>query len=405
VTVKHPSRQTLALAGAAALLAALAWAVFRPAAVPVDVTVVRRGPLEVTVDEEGETRVRDRYVVAAPTTGRLLRIELDEGDALEAGALVARIEPVPLDPRDRASAEARLEAAEAQRSAAQARVGLARATLEQAGRSTQRSERLHQAGTLSAEDLEQAQLTLTQAQRELDAARESAHAAEHEVEAARAALLDAYGRQGAGGAAGDSGRCAEVPCVEVRAPVGGSVLRVREESERIVTAGTPLVEVGDPDDLEIVVDVLSTDAVRIRPGAEVRIEEWGGPGALSARVRLIEPSAFTKVSALGVEEQRVNVIADLLEETPGLGDGFRVEARIRVWEAADVLVAPTSALFRSGESWAVFVVEDGVARRRQVDVGERGGTAVEIRARLSEGETVVLHPSDRLRDGARVTLP
>jgi HlyD family secretion protein len=193
--------------------------------------------------------------------------------------------------------------------------------------------------------------------------------------------------------------------VELRAPVSGSVLRVLEESERIVAAGTPLLEIGNPEDLEIVVDVLSTDAVRIHPGTEARIEEWGGAGALRARVRLVEPSAFTKISALGVEEQRVNVIADLLEPAPGLGDGFRVEARIRVWQAADVLLVPASALFRAGESWAVFVVEDGVARRREIELGERGGTSAEIRANLAEGETVVLHPSDRLRDGARVKRP
>lgn len=402
---------------AAAVLAAagLAWWVFRPAPLRVDVAPVDRGPLRVTVDEEGETRVRQRYVVAAPTTGRLLRILLDEGDAVDAGSIVARIEPVPLDPRDSAAAQARLEAAEANESAARARVGLAQATLEQAQRGARRADQLSRAGTLAAEDLEEAQLELTRARRELEAARQAADATVHEVEAARAALIAAYAPEAGGPdetpvppagrpgpAAGGGGACAPAPCVEVRAPEGGQVLRVLEESERIVAAGTPLVELGDPAALEIVVDVLSSDAVRIRPGAPVLVEEWGGDRPLQARVRRVEPSAFTKVSALGVEEQRVNVLADLREAPLGLGDGYRVEARIVVWEAPDVLRAPASALFRSGKRWAVFAVEDGVARRREVEVGHRGTDAVEVLGGLDAGERVILHPGDRLEDGARV---
>jgi HlyD family secretion protein len=387
------------LAGSVLALALLAWVAFQPRPLAVDTADVVRGDLEVTVDEEGETRVRQRYVVAAPTTGRLLRIQLDEGDPVAVGDLLARIEAVPLDPRDRAAAEARLEAAEAQRSAAIARVGLARATREQAQRTEQRSRRLFDAGTLSAEALEQAQLARTQAQREFEAATEASHAAEHEVDAARAALIAAY--DGTPPEA-RTVECMEAPCVEVRAPVAGSVLRVREESERIVAAGTPLLELGDATRLEIVVDVLSSDAVRIRPGTPARIEEWGGGRPLRAKVRRVEPSAFTKVSALGVEEQRVNVIADLLEQAPGLGDGYRVEARIQVWQGSDVLLLPVSALFRAGSSWAVFVVRDGVARRREIEVGERGGSHAQVLANLAAGERVVLHPSDRLRDGARV---
>jgi len=388
------------MAAAGLALAALVWFVFRPQPLAVEVAQVERGALQVTVDEEGETRVRERYVVAAPTTGRLLRIGLDEGDAVAAGDLVARIEAVPLDPRDRAAAEARLEAAEAQESAAQARVGLARATREQAARTGARMERLREAGTVSDESLEQSQLALTQAERDLEAAAQAARAARYEVEAARAALIAAY--RPTPTSDGTDGVCSGSPCVEVRAPVAGSVLRVLEESERIVAAGTPLLELGNPGDLEIVVDVLSSAAVRIHPGAPARIEEWGGPNPVSAEVRRIEPSAFTKVSALGVEEQRVNVILDLLEAAPGLGDGFRVEARIQVWEGEGLLLVPASALFRAGESWAVFVVEDGLARRRPVEVGERGGARAEIRGQLSEGETVVVYPSDRLRDGMRV---
>jgi len=337
--------------------------------------------------------------VAAPTTGRLLRIDLDEGDVVAAGDVVARIESVPLDPRDQAAAEARLEAAEAQKSETIARVALARATREQAERTAQRAQRLREEGVLAVEALEEAQLALTQARRELDAALEASHAAEHEVEAARASLIATYGGSPPGGAAKG---CGQGPCVEVRAPVAGSVLRVFEESERVVAGGTPLLELGDPLDLELVVDVLSSDAVRIHPGSPVRIEDWGGDHPLRAEVRRVEPSAFTKVSALGVEEQRVNVIADPVDDAAGLGDGYRVEARIEVWRADDVLRVPVSALFRAGDDWAVFVVEDGIARRRPIEVGERGGTQAEVVAHLSEGEKVVLHPSDRLRDGVAV---
>jgi HlyD family secretion protein len=400
--VARPSRATLGALGGALLLGALGWWVFRPAPLRVDVGRVDRGALRVTVDEEGETRVLQRYVVAAPTTGRLLRIALDEGDAIEAGAVVARIEPVPLDPRDRAAAEARLEAAAASKSAAEARVGQARAALDQAKRAARRAERLFDAGTLSAEAREEADLALTSAEREHEAALYAAEAADHEVEAARAALIAAASGASADLADPDPRVCAPSPCVEVRAPVAGRVLRVHEESERIVAAGTPLLDLGDPDALEIVVDVLSTDAVRIETGAAMLVEEWGGARPLRAAVQRIEPSAFTKVSALGVEEQRVNVIGRLLEPAPGLGDGYRVEARIVVWEAADVLRVPASALFRAGEDWAVFVVEDGVARRRPIEVGERSRTAAEVRSGLGEGDGVVLHPSDRLADGARV---
>lgn len=381
-------------------VALLAWVVWRPAPIRVDVGLVRRGALQVTVDEEGETRVRQRYVVAAPTTGRVLRIDLDEGDPVKAGELVARIQAAPLDPRDRAAAEARLESAEANQKAADARVSLAKATREQAQRSSQRAERLRQAGTLSAEALEQAQLELTRARREYEAAQFASDAARHEVEAARAALIAAYEDQTPPG--GDEDACKKTPCVDVRAPVAGKVLRVREESERIVTAGTPLLEIGNPDALEIVVDVLSEDAVRIHPGAPVLIEDWGGGHPLHARVRRVEPSAFTKVSALGVEEQRVNVIADFVDPPSGLGDGYRVEARIVVWQGDDVLQVPTGALFRTGDTWSVFVVQGGVARLRRVEIGHRSSAAAEVSKGLEAGERVVLHPSDRIHDGSRV---
>jgi len=393
-----PRRRALLLAAGLAL-ALVAWWLLRPPPVAVELGEVTRGPLELTVDEEGETRVRQRFVVAAPATGRLLRIELDEGDALEAGEIVARIVPAPLDPRDRAAAEARLEAAEAAKQGAAARAALASAALVQAERDLARAERLREAGALSDGALEQAHLARTRAQREREAARFVVSAADHEVEAARAVLMAA---RTARPALSEEDCLTPGTCIEVRAPVAGRVLRVQEESERIVPAGAPLVEVGDPAAIEIVVDVLSADAVKIEPGADLWVEDWGGDTPLRATVRRVEPAGFTKISALGVEEQRVNVIADFEAPPDGLGDGYRIEARIVVWRGADVLRVPSSALFRRGEGWAVFGVEGGVAHRREVEIGVRGPFAAEVEAGLAEGEQVVLHPSDRLADGVRV---
>jgi len=390
---------------AAAALALVAWWLWRPRPIAVEVAPAQRGPLVVTVDEEGETRVRQRYVVAAPTSGRLLRIGLDEGDAVAAGDAVARIEPAPLGPRALAAAQAQLEAAQATERAATARMARAEAALTQAQRDASRAEQLHRAGTISDDAREKARLAETSAVREHEEARYAADAALHEIEAAQAVLIAA---STVGAPAGDGGAsstpCAGgTPCVEARAPVAGQVLRVLEESERIVVAGTPLLELGDPAALEIVSDLLSRDAVRVAPGARVLVEDWGGPGALEARVRRVEPSGFTKISALGVEEQRVNVVSDLVAPEPRLGDGYRVEVRIVVWEGADVVQVPASALFRAGEDWAVFIVEGGRARQRIVQAGEQGTFEAEIREGLAEGETVILHPSDRLRDGARVS--
>ena len=394
------ARRRISIGLAAGAVLAVGWTLLRPDPVPVDVAPVARGPLRVTVDEEGETRVRDRFTITAPTAGRLLRSELDAGDAVEPGMLIARIEPLPLDPRTHAGALARLEAAEATLSAARARVALTNAALEQARRSAARAEQLREKGTLSAEGYELAMLEQTRQEQESAAARFAADAAEHDAEATRAALLAT--QDSAAETAPARGDKRPSSRVEVRSPAAGRVLRVLEESERIIAAGTPLLEIGDPDSLELVIDVLSTDAVRIHPSARVIVEEWGGDGALEASVRRVEPSGFTKVSALGVEEQRVNVIADLAEPNPALGDGYRFEARIVVWEGPDVLQVPASALFRQAGAWSVFVVEGRRARRREVTIGQRGGFAAEIREGLSPGETVVLYPSDRLADGVRI---
>lgn len=378
----------------------LLWLVFRPAPVRVELGTVQRGRLVVTVDEEGETRVRDRFVVAAPIAGRVARLTLEAGDPVQAGSVVARMHPAPLDPRAQAEARARLEAAEAAVRGADARVDNARAAREQAARSATRARRLGESGTIGKQEWELAELDATQRQKELEAAEFAARAARYDLEAARAALMSA----GADGSQALVAACesGEPGCIELRSPVAGAVLRVPEKSERVVTAGAPLVELGDPSALEIVVDLLSTDAVKVRAGAPMLIEEWGGDEPLRAQVRRVEPSGYTKLSALGVEEQRVNVIGDFDGDTGGLGDGYRVEARIIVADAADALLVPSSALFRRGGAWHVFAVAGGRAALRAVEIGRATPRASEVLAGLAEGDAVVLHPSDQVADGVRV---
>ncbi|MBI4517453.1 MAG: HlyD family efflux transporter periplasmic adaptor subunit [Deltaproteobacteria bacterium] len=392
------SRRGLVMAAGAVLALALVVVLVRPAPVGVEVARARRGPLRVTVDEEGKTRVRDRFVLTAPVAGRVERISLRQGDTVELGALAARIHPAPLDPRTRAEATARLEAAEAEERAAGARVEQAHAALAQARRAGRRAHQLAQAGTLSAAEREVAELAETTQTKELAAATFAARAAAHNVQAASAALLTAGGETAALVPCGDS----SAPCLELRSPIGGRVLRLPEQSERVVAAGTPLLELGDPGALEIVVDLLSEDAVKVRPGAPVLIDDWGGEGTLHARVRLIEPSGFTKLSALGVEEQRVNLIADFIDPPAALGDGYRVEARIAVWEAEAVLQIPATALFRRAGVWNVFLLEGGKARRTPVELGHRGTLTVEVLNGLADGATLILHPNDQIADGVRV---
>ena len=297
----------------------------RPKPTRVDVAKAVRGPLQVTVDGEGRTRVRDRYIVASPVAGRLRRISLRRGDSVQQDQLVAQIESLPLsplDPRQRAEATARVNAAEDAKRESDAMVRRAKASYEQALREFERCEKLVASGVISRQELERAQTAMDVALREWDAVKSKSETAGHDVEVARSALL-----------ALDKGQSQSITTIQVRAPVSGRVLRVIEESERVVTPGTSLVELSNPSKLEVVIELLSTDAVKVKPGALVLIERWGGDQTLHARVRLIEPSAFTKVSALGVDEQRVNVIADFTEGAQTLGDGYRVEGRIGIWEA------------------------------------------------------------------------
>ena len=361
----------------------------RPTALPVETGQVTRGPLRVTVDEEGETRAHDRFVVAAPVAGRLARVDLHDGDPVTAGQVVATVYPLPLDPRERRELTARVQAATAGQREAEARVARARADAEQARRERERHEQLATAGIVDRQTLERVRTTEVTTARELEAARYAVRAAAARVAAERAGLV-ALEPAGAG------------RLIQLRSPVPGRVLRVLEKSERTVTAGTALLEIGNPAGLEVVVDILSADAVKVRPGAAVILESWGGDRPLRARVRTVEPAGFTKVSALGVEEQRVNVVADFVDPPDGLGTGYRVEARIVVWEGASVLQVPTSALFRHGQEWALFAVAAGRARLRQVQVGQQGSAAAEILSGINEGAKVILHPGNVLRDGDRV---
>lgn len=377
----------------AALLAVAAAIVFAlmPSPVLVETAGVGRGSFRVTVDQEGQTRVRDRFVMSSPVPGRLMRVALKQGDPVKQGQVVARIDPLPLNQREREEVRARVEAAEAGLRQAKAREAHAQEDREQARRDRYRAERLAQNGVISSQALDQARNADITAAKELEAATYGVQVAASEVQVARAGLV---------GLDENSGK--PQPLIELRSPVDGKVLRVMEESERVVQGGTPILSLGEPARLEIVTDVLSTDAVNIQPGALVLLEGWGGDRPIRARVRVVEPGGFTKISALGVEEQRVNVISDFVDPPGPLGDGYRVETKIVLWTGANVLKAPLSAVFRRAQGWSAFVVDSGRARIREVQIGHRNESEVEILSGLTEGQQVILHPSNDLRDGMRV---
>ncbi len=392
-TIRRLAFLVLVLTGAGAIAYAL-----RPVPVAVETAVIGPGALRVTVDEDGRTRIRERYVVSAPLAGRLSRISLREGDSVTAGqtvlAAIDPLDPSLLDPRARAEAEARVGAAEASLMQAGANLSSADAALELAQSELGRLREAAAKGAAAAQELDRAVATQAIRAAERQATGFAGEIARFEVELARAALRRMTPTPNDG-----DGR------FEIAAPVSGRVLRVIQESAAVVQAGAPLVEIGDPEDLELVVDVLSRDAVAIKPGAPALLEQWGGETPLHGRVRLIEPAAFTKISALGVEEQRVNVLIDIVDPSEargGLGDGFRIEARIVVWEEPEVLVAPTGAMFRSEGAWAVFAVTDGRARVRGITVGRRNGLDAQVLSGLEPGEIVVVYPSDRVQEGVRV---
>jgi HlyD family secretion protein len=382
-----------------AILAALV-AAFMPRPVAVDVATAYRGDFTVTVEEEGKTRVIDRFVVSAPVAGFARRGELDVGDQVERGDRLMSLEPLRsdvLDPRSRAEAEARVAAAQASLLAAEQNATAARADSEFAASELRRKERLRDDRTISEEELDRAESQARAAAATLRSAEFAVDVAGHELEAARTALKFSAA----------SGELEAPEMVAINAPVSGRVLAVIRESEGVVTAGQSLVEIGDPEALEVEVDVLSMDAVRIDVGTPVRFVRWGGDDPLEGVVRVVEPAGFTKISALGVEEQRVLVISDITsarEEWRRLGDGYRVEARFVLWEGSDILQVPTSAVFRRGDGWAVYVIEDGRAVVRAVTPGRRTGLAVQIEDGLSEGDEVVIHPSDDVEDGVRIRI-
>lgn len=381
---RRQARRWLPYVGAV-LVIALIVAGLWPQPVPVEIAQASIGLLRTTVNEEGKTRIRQRYTVSAPVMGQLRRIPFKAGAEVKAGetilAVIDPLTPAMLDERSRSAAAAR-------RDAAAANVERARATRQFAENELRRTEKLAAEKTVSPQELEYAQWRATSAEKELAAAESTLREAEVELAEFTTALSGA----------------ARTP-VEVKSPASGRVLRVFEESARVVASGAPLLEVGDPSDLEAVIEVLSRDGAAIQPGAKVELEQWGGSEPLQGRVRLVEPAAFTKVSALGVEEQRVNVVVDIVtpvEQRGSLGDQFRVEGRIITSEIADALKAPSGAVFRRGQRSFVFVLRDGRAQLRPVTIGRSSGVEVQILDGLKEGDEVIVYPGDRVNSGQRV---
>jgi len=397
----HANLRRFVFWGTLATLIALGLALaFRPQAVAVDTVRIARGTLVVTVEDEGRTRVHDIYTLSAPVTGRMRRVEVHVGDPVtKLETVLAEIEPIDpafLDPRSEAQARADVRAAESAGALARAEVDQAQAELDFARREIDRARNLIQEGSISQRDLDQAERGYRTRRAALATAQAALDRSTYQLERARAQLVSPAERQQDG---------AECVCVALRSPVDGQVLRLLQQSEGVVEAGTPVVEVGDPRDLEIAVDLLSSDAVKVQVGQRVIVDGWGGDQPLEGRVRLVEPFGFTKVSALGIEEQRVNVIVDIAsprDEWARLAHGYQADTRIVLAQREDVLKVPLTALFRDGANWAVFVDESGRAKLRHVSLGNSNGLETEITTGLAENDVVVLHPSDRVRDGVRI---
>ena len=375
---------------------------FWPKPVAVELATVSRGPLQATINEDGKTRIKERYVVSMPLSGRIHRVELRAGDMVEAGkTVVTTIEPTDpelLDPRSRAQAEARVKSAETARQQAVPSLERARTAYEFAKTELERAKRLYASETLSHQELDNAEQKERTTAEELKSSQFALQIAEFELELARAALLRTYPKT-----TDDSGTWS----FEIFAPITGRVLRVFQESSAVVPLGAHLLELGDPNDLEVEIDVLSADAVKIKSGAKVLLEHWGGEAPLLGRVRLVEPAAFLKISALGVEEQRVNVIVDFIDplaKRAGLGDAYRAEARIVVWEGANVLKVPAMSLFREADNWAVFAVQNHKATLRRVEIGHRNDREAEVLNGLTENVQVIVHPSDKVTHGVNVRV-
>ena len=380
------------------VLALLVWG-FWPRPALVEMVSAQRAPLTVTIEEEGRTRVIDRFIISAPVDGVACRVRLDVGDTVEKDQVLLNISPLEarvLDPRSRAEAEARVAAAKSALELARHQAEAAKASANFYRSELKRLTPLAEQGVISKGAFDKAKMDLLTADEALRSSRHGVEVAKYEQEAAETAL-----KYSAGTVEGDP--AVRVP---VRSPIDGKILEMPHECEGPVTTGQELLVIGDPGQLEVVVDLLSADAVRVKPGMSVLFERWGGDGSLQGRVRTIEPFGFTKISALGVEEQRVNVIADFTspqEQWQRLGDGYRVEAQFVIWQEEQVLQVPASSLFRLNEGWALFVVEHKRAVLRKVKVGQRNGLIAQILEGVKEGDVVVNHPSDEISNGVRIT--
>ena len=420
----------------------------RPTPILVDTKLVERGTLQTTVNAEGKTRIKEDFVISAPVNGRLDRIKLDEGDLVKKGSIVARIDPLPLNsavnealgklaeaksrrqgvatlrPKSEqlAQARSRISAARANQLQTEAKVTQAKAALKQARHDTKRAKELAVQGVIPSQSRERAELDLVTREKSLESATLAARAATKELEVAQAALkvlqkeqrdpdylLKVYDSQVASIEAQLAKLQDDASRTNIRSPIEGEVLRILQKSSSFISEGTPIIKVGDPKDLELVIDALSQDALKIKPGNTILIEQGNSDikdlptNFLKAKVRLVEPSAFTKVSALGVEEQRVNVIGDFVDPAANFGDAYRVDVQIVVWESNNILKVPLSSLFRCDyRKWCVFVVNNGKAERRFVEIGNRSNYEVEVRQGLGEGEAVILHPNEKIEAGIAV---
>lgn len=394
----HMPRKTVLFIIIALIIGAIVYG-FLPGPVSVETVMVKKEYMKVEIEEEGRTRVMNRFIVSAPVAGYALRIDLDVGDLANKGDAVTQLEPLRsnvLDPRSRAEAKARVSAAGASLMAAKENSLVAKADSEFTQKEVERVRALHKDGLVSQEKLDAADAEALSREAALRSSEFSVEVAQYELEAANTALKYS--------AAMDPAEYAEK--VLIKSPVSGYVLKVNHESEGVVQAGEALVEIGDPKMLEVEVDVLSADAVRIRPGTPVLFERWGGDKPLKGKVRVVEPTGFTKISALGVEEQRVLVISDIIsppEEWAQLGDGYRVEAGFILWESEEILQVPSSALFRYEEGWAVFVMKNKKALLRKVDLGRRNGMSAQVLSGLIEGDMVITHPDSSIEDGTSIT--
>lgn len=392
---KRLFRRMLPWLGLLVLVAAIAWGLW-PKPIIVETAVAVRAPLTVRVSEEGKTRIRNRYVVAAPVAGKMRRVPLKPGDVVEAGkTVITTMDPVTaplLDPRARIQAEAAVSMHEAARKQAAESLEAAGSALKLAEAERDRVRSVKRDGTLSDSDRDRVETEALIKAAEVRAAEFALRVIDFEITQARA-VLERPDASTAGN------------LVEVKSPVSGLVLKVMQESETVVSPGTPILEIGDPTDIEIEAEILSRDAVTIKAGDSVEIEQWGGENPLKGRVRRIEPAAFTKISALGVEEQRVYVLSDLVdppESSKSLGDRFRVEVRVGVWHSDDVLGVPAGALFREGNAWKTYVYQDGEAVLTAIEAGHSDGRFTEVLSGLDAGDKVLLHPPDTVMDGTAV---